>query len=69
MLVTSTLLGQVLGPLIVGALNDALAPEFGEHAIRYSMLPGAVTPVIAGILFWFAGNSLEADTLRANAAG
>jgi len=68
MLIVSTLAGQFIGPLVVGALNDALAPEYGALAVRYSMLPGAVSAIIAGICFWLAGESLEADTARANAA-
>jgi hypothetical protein len=66
-LAVSTLLGQFAGPLIVGALNDALAPQFGEAAIRYSMLPGALTPILAGILFWLASNLIEKDIERARA--
>jgi predicted MFS family arabinose efflux permease len=66
-LAVSTLLGQFAGPLIVGALNDALAPRFGEEAIRYSMLPGALTPILAGILFWLASNRIEKDIERARA--
>jgi MFS family permease len=66
---SAALLGQVAGPLIVGILNDALAPELGEKAVRYSLLVGAVTPILAGILFWLASNRLEADAARAEAAG
>jgi MFS family permease len=69
MLIVSTLAGQIIGPFLVGALNDALASDYGPHAVRYSMLPGAFSAVIAGLCFWLAGNSLEADTARANAAG
>jgi MFS family permease len=68
MLIVSTLAGQIIGPFLVGALNDSLAAEYGGLAVRYSMLPGAVTAVIAGLCFWLAGNSLEADTARALAA-
>lgn len=67
MVFATALLGQVAGPLIVGALNDALAPEFGQLAVRYSMLVGAVTPMIAGVMFWLAGNRLEADVAHAEA--
>jgi MFS family permease len=67
-LAVSTMLGQISGPLIVGALNDALAPQYGELAVRYSMLPGAVTSILAGVMFWLASNRLEADAARAQAA-
>jgi MFS family permease len=36
-LLVLSLVGLGLGPTIVGILNDALAPEFGERAIRYSL--------------------------------
>ena len=34
----ASLLGQAVGPLAVGALNDALAASLGAEAIRYSLL-------------------------------
>jgi len=61
MVFSTGLLGQIFGPLIVGMLNDALTPELGATAIRYSLLLGAVTPVLAGVMFWLAGEKLEAD--------
>jgi hypothetical protein len=38
-------------------LNDALQPEFGSLAIRYSLLIIAITPVFAGMSFWAAAAS------------
>lgn len=61
MVFSTGLLGQIFGPLIVGMLNDALTPELGANAVRYSLLLGAVTPVLAGVMFWLAGERLEAD--------
>jgi len=49
------LVGQIIGPLMVGALNDYLAPTFGAHAIRYSMLSVAVCSVLGGLCFIWAG--------------
>jgi len=69
MVFSAALLGQVAGPLIVGMLNDALAPELGAHAVRYSLLVGAVTPIMAGVMFWLAGNRLETDSARASDPG
>jgi predicted MFS family arabinose efflux permease len=66
MVFSAALLGQVFGPLIVGMLNDALASELGAKAVRYSMLVGAITPVFAGVMFWLAGNRIEADAARAS---
>jgi len=49
------LLGQIFGPLIVGALNDYLAPIYGDHAIRYSMLAVAACGGLGGLCFLWAG--------------
>src|SRR5690606_10545824 len=35
--VVATLMGFILGPFMVGALNDLFLPRFGEGAIAYSM--------------------------------
>jgi MFS family permease len=50
----ASFIGNVVGPSAVGILNDALAPAYGEAAVRYSMLIVAVTPVLAGLCFWRA---------------
>ncbi|MBT2188209.1 spinster family MFS transporter [Sphingobium nicotianae] len=59
------LVGQVLGPLIVGALNDYLAPTYGEHAIRYSMLAVAVCSALGGLCFLWAGRLAQNESERA----
>jgi predicted MFS family arabinose efflux permease len=57
------LLGQVVGPLVVGMLNDALAAQHGDLAIRYSLLVVAACSGLAGIAFLAASAVLapEAD--------
>jgi MFS family permease len=60
----SAMIGQALGPLLVGALNDHLAPVYGEQAIRYSLLINAVTAVIGGLLLLAARHWLAADIAR-----
>lgn len=62
---SASMLGQALGPLFVGTLNDLLAPTYGQFAIRYSMLILVVTAVLAGLLFWVAGRWIEEDGKRA----
>jgi MFS family permease len=61
----ASLLGQVCGPLAVGAITDALQPTLGQEAIRYSLLIIAVTPVLAGVCFWAAASSYANDMERA----
>lgn len=53
-LLGASLIGNVVGPSAVGLLNDLLAGQLGDHAIRYSMLIIAVTPVLAALCFWRA---------------
>lgn len=53
------LIGLGLGPTIVGMLNDALEPTYGELAIRYSLL------LVIGATLWGAVHSVLAGrTLR-----
>ena len=65
LLVFSSLLSQAVGPVAVGALNDALAPVYGPFAIRYSLLLLAVTAIGGGVMFLFAGRFTERDIKRA----
>lgn len=54
----SGLLGQAIGPLVVGMLNDHLAPSVGDTAIRYSLLVIVVTAALAGLMIFLAGRHL-----------
>lgn len=42
-------IGNAAGPAAVGVFTDMLSVRLGEHAIRYSMLIVAVTPILAGL--------------------
>lgn len=64
LLLCSALLGQAVGPLVVGAANDALAPTLGPQAIRYSLLVIAVTAVLAGFCILLAGKWIARDELK-----
>ena len=48
------LVGQIFGPLVVGMLNDALAPSYGDGAIRYSLLVIAACTALGGLCFFIA---------------
>jgi MFS family permease len=50
----AAVIGQILGPLLIGALDDRLTPGFGKEAIRYSLLVVAVCSVAAGFAFLLA---------------
>ena len=60
----ASLLGQVIGPVLVGVLNDQLQPVVGDTAIRYSLLVIAASALAAGVSFWAAIRFLEADARR-----
>ena len=65
LLLCSSLLSQAIGPLLVGVLNDAFQPRFGDEAIRYSLIVVAIVPILGGMCFWIAGRTLIADVRRA----
>ncbi len=61
----ASLLGQVIGPLLVGFLNDRLQPIVGDTAVRYSLLVIAGCALAAGLSFWAAMRFFEQDARRA----
>jgi predicted MFS family arabinose efflux permease len=60
-LLVMNLLGFGLGPLIVGAMNDWLAPRYGLAAIRYSLLIIALPHLLAAAMNLLAARSLRED--------
>jgi hypothetical protein len=72
LVLVSGLLGQIVGPLLVGALDDRLQPMLGESAVRYSLLLVVLCTTGAGLVFFAAIPHFAADKRRAsflNAAG
>jgi len=55
LVLSSSLIGQALGPFFVGYLTDQLMPMHGPLAIRYSLLTLTVCAVLGGLSFWGAG--------------
>jgi MFS family permease len=64
-LLGATVAGQFGGPLLIGMLNDALRPQFGDLAIRYSMLVVMACAAAAGLCYIAAGRFVRQDTARA----
>jgi len=64
----SALIGTALAPLIIGGLNDALAPRFGDEAIRYSMVAVAVFPLAACACAWLGARWVKDDYARTHGA-
>ena len=50
-----------MAPLIVGYLNDVLTPEFGSHAIRYSLFLVVLTNVWGAFHAFMAARRLSGD--------
>jgi len=65
LVLSSGLLGQILGPLLVGVLNDRLRPLLGGASIRYSLLLVSACATGAAVAFWWAARALRADRARA----
>jgi MFS family permease len=65
-----TLLGQGAGPQVVGLLNDALAPRFGDEAVRYSLVIVLATSLLGAGFLGLAARHYRRDveTLRASLA-
>jgi MFS family permease len=66
-LLVGNLIGDLIGPVTIGVLNDTVFAAHGIEAIRYSMIFGAITASCAGIFFYLGGRYIVADTARAEA--
>ena len=62
------LMGAGFGPFLVGWLNDLLAPQYGDDAIRYSFGVIAASGAIGSIFLYTSSRSLAADLERARRA-
>ena len=63
-LAVTNIVGYGVGPVLVGALNDALAPRFGAGAIRWSLLGAAIVGAASALFFWQCGRTLREDLAR-----
>lgn len=55
------MIGLGLGPLVVGFLNDRLAPSLGDQAIRYSLLLVCLVAGLGSLCFAQASRTLRAE--------
>ena len=60
-LAVTNIVGYGVGPVLVGALNDALAPSLGADAIRWSLLGAAVVGAASALFFWQCARTLRED--------
>jgi MFS family permease len=66
-LLSATVFGQFVGPILIGALNDALTAQYGDYAIRYSMLVVISCCILGGLSFFVGGYFMHRDAQRAAA--
>lgn len=66
-LAVTNLVGYGVGPALVGFMNDALAPRFGDGAIRWSLLGATVVGAASALFFWQCGRTLREDLARGSA--
>ena len=59
------IIGLGLGPWLIGVANDALAPRFGDEAIRYSIGSVGVLSLWAICHSLLAARYLRADLAKA----
>lgn len=60
LLLMVNVVGLGLGPLLTGALSDAMAASFGRDSLRYSLAIMQLLGVWGAIHFYFAGRALVA---------
>ncbi len=65
----SAVIGHGLGPTLVGELNERLAPQYGELAIRYSLVVVVIAALISAFLWFGASRPLRGDLERRAASG
>jgi MFS family permease len=61
LLIVQTVISFALAPLIVGLASDALAPVYGEEALRHALALMLAAPVVASLLIWLAQRRLRAS--------
>ena len=62
-----TFAGLVIGVMTVGTLNDFLAAQYGNNAIRYSMALTLIVAIPASLLIFRAGKTADADRIALRA--
>lgn len=59
------LVGQSLGPLLVGAMSDYFSAAYGNLGLRYALLIGTTSFIAGGIAFLMAARTARADMAKA----
>ena len=64
LLFTLNIIGLALGPSVVGALSDALAPTYGDDSLRWALLICGFGNLWAAFHYWRAGVHFPGDLER-----
>ena len=67
-LLINNMIGLGLGPMLVGAISDALKPTYGAESLRYAMFTFAAITPWAIFHYWRAGVLLKRKWLERQAA-
>lgn len=59
------LVGQSLGPLLVGAMSDYFSAAYGNVGLRYALLIGTTSFIAGGVAFLMAARTARADMAKA----
>lgn len=63
-LFTSALLGQGLGPFLIGTASDLLAPAFGRESLRYALLLSCVMLMWSVVHYMLAARTSDRDRVN-----
>jgi MFS family permease len=58
------IVGQIIGPLAIGWLNDRWAISYGADAVRYSMILGGISAFIAALILVVASRLFGRDIIE-----
>ena len=58
------MVGQGMGPQLVGILSDVLHPSLGADSLRWALTSSAVTGTLAVWCYWQAARTLKSDLAR-----
>ncbi|MCP5145958.1 MAG: MFS transporter [Gammaproteobacteria bacterium] len=61
LLFVQTIIGLCVGPLVAGFLSDHLAPQFGEHSLRYGLVVIGLANIWAAVHYMIGGRHYRAD--------
>jgi MFS family permease len=64
-MVITLVLGNALGPQVVGLISDWIEPSVGRFSLRWAMLSILILNVWAAVHFFLAGRTIAADYERA----